>query len=204
MAAPSKTPKEATELFTTDDIAAALTSEDESISLDNPFTPDGEVPSEDDVTLASILDTDIDPEELERKESALVLQSGNYTWVGEVQVNFSYNDADKATTDIAQRKGFNKGRMIWNISGQVQEKESKKKGRFNFTCSPDARKAKDSADDDFFSKNYALVTNAFFKVMERIPKKESEVVAFIQKKQYSMYVTLSRTGSNFLNRVNKL
>lgn len=171
----------------------------ESIEMDNPFVNKEEVLSDDEALIEDILNLDTDVEVLADQLGSLFLESGDYMWDSSpyVRVSFVTNDTD--SNDISSKRGQPLGRCMLNISGIVVSVKTGRKGRFNFTCSPDTRKVNGEAD--FPTKNYAMWAQHFFKKYERNVKNPAETKAFIHSGGYVMYITKGKSGGNFLNQI---
>ncbi len=168
----------------------------ESVELEN----EGEESSS--VDILSLLDIDVNDNDLLERQASLSIPSGTYVWLdNKVNITVDFDDDNKSARDVAQKKGLDKGRCLLNVSGIVQMVDSARKGRFSFQLSPDIRKKDD--DLDFASQNYAKVEQLFFKLYERKQKKESEIVTLIQSCVYSMYITYNeKTSRNYLRNFN--
>ncbi len=167
----------------------------ESVEIVNPF------PMQDTLTL---LDTvALNPETLAKQEAALYLEAGNYQWDnGKVAVTVRHVDSDTAAGDIF---GESKGRCLIDFSGVVIG-DSGRKGLFRFSISPDTRLQHDREGNlvepptpDMFTKNYSRCTMLFFQGQERRPETVGEVIHFMRRAMYTMYITLGKNGGNYLN-----
>lgn len=193
--------------------SAELTAFDDT-TVDEPSSTDN------DALIEAALSAEIDPEELAAKEGKLALESGTYRWnkvkVGdteevkvEIELRTMFSETDKRATDIAQRLRAqgritdDKGRCIHNISGTAINVQTSKKGRFQFAMSPDERLT-EQGEPDFMSANYARFSSYFFKKMDRKPKSDKEILDFIRKAAYGMYITRGKDMRNYLNQVKDL
>lgn len=182
---------------------------DETIPTNNAVTD-----LEDD----AILSLDIDQEELAKLEAELCLPAGVYIWDKTPTIRRVYSEKDIQPSDLMQQLykatgdiKYNKGRCIVNISGMVINKETLKKGRFQFGFSPDYREYTNketgarSGEADPLSKTYAGLTTFYFQKNEKKVKNIKDVIGMLEECIYCMYITMSKTtNSNYLGRLQKL
>lgn len=189
--------------------------------VDNPFEGMERVPSPEEANssmLESLMySSEIDPEELAKKEAELFIPTGEYVWYSAnkekaaLTVAYRTIPQDKDSRDITARKGKPElGRSIWNVYGMVKNIETGRTGRFSFQCSPDQRYRRDAQGNitsppevDQLSKTYATWSMFFYQKYERKPKNEGEVLDLIKSTLYSMRITQGQRG-NFLGGVKSL
>jgi len=179
---------------------------EDTVKIDDPFTDAKEVPSVDDKALLDILSAKIDPAELAQKSSELYLDTGLYVWEkGKVTVRPTFNDKDKASTDRAAQAGHPEhGRFMIHVSGTVMHTATQRKGRFNFSCSPDVRHQRDRQNNitpeiDQFHRRYLEAVAFYFKKYEKQPETEQAVIDMLSQGLYYMYITKGSSGGNFFN-----
>ncbi len=150
------------------------------------------------------LNKELSVEDLVKAQASLYLESGDYRFVSTPNLNVSFYDKNKEQGDVSS-----KGRTMVNISGTVQSSE--RTGNFRFTFSPDYRIAKDKdgnirqpQQEDIFYQTWAKITESFFKRHERQPKSVNEVVQWLLKPGYEMYISKSKNGGNFLGQIKPL
>ena len=204
------------ELITTVDMDS-LFDDAETVEVEDVFTSQNTANnSSSSLELDDIPSIEFSAEDIERVESELYLPKGVYKWIKEPTIKASYIDQDKRPTDIMQQfymktgnARYDKGRMIININGVVENTESGKKGFFRFSYSPDYRTYtnkvdnKDSGEGDMLTKAFAGLTNFYFQKYEKrakdIPK---ELNVMLASNTYHMYITLNKAGNaNFLGRL---
>ncbi len=179
--------------------------EAESVELHSPFKAEEATESSDEALIASILSTPTDPVQLGILENELFLDTGHYVWVdGKCEVRVNFSDKDIAQGDLAVQKGLKgKGRCYISLGGMVRNLATGKEGRFSsFGCSPDIRRIE--GELDMIAKNYLMVTSYFFKRFERKVSSPQEVVEFLGKGMYQLYITRGKSGGNFLNQLKDL
>jgi|SRR6266702_299877 len=185
--------------------------EEESVALDDPFHDAEEVESDDELIAKTLDELEIDAEELGQREAEMYLESGTYRWYEDkCSVKENFYDDDKKDTDLMQKvfittknPQFDKGRVVYYVSGVVYNVKTLKRGRYTFPWSPD-RRVRENDEDDNPTKNYPLITSYFFKKYERKPKTQKEIKNLITSCKYTMYITRGKNGGNYLNRFSDL
>ena len=204
------------EVITTVDMDS-LFDQPETVEVDDVFTSQDTVSnSNSSLDLEDIPSIEFSAEDIEKVESELYLSKGLYKWIKAPSIKASYIDQDKRPTDIMQQlyiktgnSKYDKGRMIINLSGVVENIDSGKKGLFRFSYSPDYRTYvnkidnKDSNEGDMLTKSFAGLTNFYFQKYERrakdIPK---DLNLMLASAAYHMYITLNKDGNaNYLGKL---
>ena len=201
--------------------------EETVVELDDVFNTisnnlvDETIPSHNEVTELEdddVLSLDIDQEELSKLEAELCLAAGVYIWDKVPTIRRVYSDKDSQPSDLMQQMykstgdtKYNKGRLIVNVSGLVINRETLKKGRFQFGFSPDYREYTNketgakSGEADPLSKTYASLTTFYFQKYEKKIKNVKDILTMLEECTYTMYITMSKTtNSNYLGRLQKL
>src|SRR6266850_3022936 len=192
------------------DVAELFKGNDESVEMDNPFTP--EVDSNGNGEEVNVLEEDfhLNPESTKAIEENLSLPAGQYKWdsvEGKLSLTISkrYIEDDKEKGDLSPS-----GRLVYNISGIVTPAQGStgRKGRFFFDISPDVRIRRDSEGNelqprslDFMNDSWGKFTRLYFSKLEREVKGTKELLMMVQSGTYYMYITLSKAGGNFLGNL---
>ena len=195
------------------DVTELFKGEEESVEMNNPFTNE-EVPNGNGEEV-NVLEEDfqLNPESTKAIEENLSLPAGQYKWDSvegklSLTIRKRYIEDDKERGDLSPQ-----GRLVYNVSGIVSPAQGStgRKGRFFFDISPDVRVRKDSEGNvleprslDFMNDNWGKFTRLYFSKLEREVKGTKELLTMIQSSTYYMYITLSKTGGNFLGNLKSM
>ncbi len=195
------------------DITELFKGEDESVEMNNPFV--NEMDNNTNGEEVNVLDEDfhLNPESTKAIEENLSLPAGQYKWDStdgklSLTIRKKYIEDDKERGDLSPS-----GRLVYNISGIVRPAEGAvgRKGRFFFEISPDVRIRRDNEGNplqprslDFMNDNWGKFTKLYFNKLEREVKGTKELLMLVQSGTYYMYITLSKTGGNFLGNLKSM
>jgi len=144
------------------------------------------------------LDFPISVEEIAKAAEALFLPNDWYVWhQGKCRITQVFDDRECAEGDKSPQ-----GRMIFTVSGIATTIDTRLKGPFSFSFSPDWRLGYDEVRGDPRSETWGKCLELFRSIKERWPEGLQELIPWLQTALYQMYITRG-TGRNYLRQLRK-